>query len=112
MTKIVFGRAPDGQLTFVDLLGHAGYADEGEDIVCAAVTSAIQFVHVLLDDVKGLVFDTEVEPVGTHIRLSFPPAVRGSVQDTLEALRIHYHEMQENYAEFIQVTEVYSHAEN
>ena len=41
MTKIVFGRAPDGQLTFVDLLGHAGYADEGEDTVCAAVTSAM-----------------------------------------------------------------------
>ncbi len=112
MTRILFGRTPDGEISFVDLQGHAGFADEGEDIVCSAVTSAIQLTHVLLDDVRGLVFDTEVEQEGTHIRLSFPPDAREGAQDMLEALRVHYNEMQEDYAEFIQVTEVHSHAEN
>ena len=53
MTRILFGRTPDGEISFVDLQGHAGFADEGEDIVCSAVTSAIQLTHVLLDDGPG-----------------------------------------------------------
>ncbi len=112
MTRILFGRAEDGQIAFVDLRGHAGFAEAGEDIVCAAVTSAIQLTHILLEDIRGLGFDTEVEQEGTHIRLSFPVEARKDAQDMLESLRMHYNEMQENYAEFIQVMEVYSHAEN
>lgn len=112
MTRILFSRGEDGQIASVDLRGHAGFADEGEDIICAAITSAIQLTHVMLEDIQKLVFDTEVEQEGTHIRLSFPTEAREEAQPMLEALRVHYNELQENYAEFIQVMEVHSHAEN
>ena len=33
-----------------DISGHAGYAESGRDIVCASVSSAVQFAVNLLDD--------------------------------------------------------------
>ncbi|MFR7645648.1 MAG: ribosomal-processing cysteine protease Prp, partial [Butyricicoccus sp.] len=35
MTKVTFSLQED-KILAVDSLGHAGYAEEGEDIVCAA----------------------------------------------------------------------------
>ena len=49
MTKVTFS-SQGGKLLSVDILGHAGYAEEGEDIVCAAVSSAVMLTTVLLDD--------------------------------------------------------------
>ena len=110
MTRAVFTRAEGGGITAVDIRGHAGFAEEGEDIVCSAVTSAIQLTHILLEDIRRLALDTTVEPEETHIRISLPPGSREGAQDALEALRMHYLEMQDNYAEFITVLEVYSDA--
>lgn len=112
MTKILFRRDDDGLISSVDLCGHAGYAEEGEDIICAAISSAIQLTHALLSDVQGLVFDTTIEEDGAHILLSFPENVREAAQAGLTALELHYTEMQENYSEYIQVTEVHYDAEN
>lgn len=112
MTEVVFSRSADGLLSSVDIKGHAGYADEGEDIVCSAITSAVQLTHILLDDIYGLVFDTVVEQEGAHIHIYLPDDAREAGQDALTALQMHYNEMQENYAEFITVTEVHNDAEN
>lgn len=106
MTKVVFRRDKEDMISSVDILGHAGYADEGEDIVCAAITSAVQLTHIILDDVLGLVFDTVVEQEGAHISIYLSDDVREAGQNALCALQMHYREMQENYPEFIQVTEV------
>ena len=40
MTKVTFS-SQGAKLLSVDILGHAGYAEEGEDIVCAAISSAV-----------------------------------------------------------------------
>ena len=112
MTRVVFTRMPDGALATVDIQGHAGYAEEGEDIVCSAITSAVQLTHILLDDIRGLVFRTTVEQEGAHIRIELPVGAREGAKDAMEALFVHYNEMQENYADFITGLEVYSDAEN
>ena len=41
MTKAVF-TVKDGRIIRVSCCGHTGYADEGEDIVCAAVSAVLQ----------------------------------------------------------------------
>lgn len=112
MTRVVFTRMPDGAVGAVDIQGHAGYAEEGEDIVCAAATSAVQLTHILLEDIRGLVFRTTVDQEGAHIRIALPAGARERARDAMEALLVHYNEMQENYAEFITVLEVYSDAED
>ena len=108
MTTVTFYRTQDGRLSAVDLLGHAGYAEEGEDIVCAAISSSVQLVHALLYDVQRIAVDTLIE--GAHIRLTLPHDQLDAGQDGLSAFRLHLTELAENYSEFIKVTEVYNDA--
>lgn len=112
MTRVVFTRTADGLISALDIRGHAGYGAAGEDIICAAITSAIQLTHILLEDILELDFDTRVEQESTYIHLFFPADVREAAQDAMEALRLHYREMQESYSKFLTVLEVYSDAEN
>ena len=111
MTKVTFYLSQD-EFTAVDISGHAGYAEEGEDIVCAAISSTIQLTHALLSDVRGLVFDTLIEDEGAHIRMTLNDDVVEAAQDAFEALRLFYRELEETYSEFICVTEVYENAED
>ncbi len=39
MTTITFYQKKDGQITGFDVDDHAGYAEEGSDIVCAAISA-------------------------------------------------------------------------
>ena len=110
MTTVTFYRTQDGRLSAVDLLGHAGYAEEGEDIVCAAISSSVQLVHALLYDVQRIAVDTLIEDEGAHIRLTLPHDQLDAGQDGLSAFRLHLTELTENYSEFIKVTEVYNDA--
>lgn len=100
-------------LLSVDLLGHAGYAEEGEDIVCAAISSAVMLTHALLFDVQKLPVDTLIEDEGAHIRITLPQGAgmaRG--QDALNALRLHLTELEQTYPEFLSVMEVHADAED
>ncbi|HIY12870.1 MAG TPA: ribosomal-processing cysteine protease Prp [Candidatus Agathobaculum merdipullorum] len=112
MTKVTFSSRED-KLLLVDILGHAGYADEGEDIVCAAISSAVMLTHALLFDVQRIPVDTLIEDDGAHIRITLPEGAgmeRG--QDALQALRLHFTELEQNYSEFLSVMEVHTDAED
>ena len=112
MTKVTFSSRGD-MLLSVDLLGHAGYAEEGEDIVCAAISSAVMLTHALLFDVQKLPVDTLIEDEGAHIRITLPQGagmIRG--QDALHALRLHLTELEQTYPEFLSVMEVHADAED
>ena len=107
MTRVTFQFSPDQLIRSVDILGHAGYAEEGEDIVCAAVSSAVMLTHALLYDVQKIPVDTLIEDDGAHIRITLPQGgqtKRG--QDGLQALRLHFTELNQNYSEFLSVMEV------
>ncbi len=49
MLKAVFSRK-NGRLCRCSIKGHAGYAEHGQDVVCAAVSSAVQLTANLLTD--------------------------------------------------------------
>lgn len=100
-------------LLSVDLLGHAGYAEEGEDIVCAAISSAVMLTHALLFDVQKLPVDTLIEDEGAHIRITLPQGAGMTCgQDALNALRLHLTELEQTYPEFLSVMEVHADAED
>ncbi len=90
----------------VDIRGHSGFAEEGEDIVCAAITSAVMLTHALLFDVQRIRIKTLIEDEGAHIRFTLPADQIESGQDALAALRLHLTELEENYSDFLKVTEV------
>lgn len=109
MTRVTFYMSHN-KICAVDLLGHAGYAQEGEDIVCAAITSAVQVTHALLADVQKLAVDTVIEDDGAHICITLPVERLEDGQDGFRALRIFYTELAEQYSEFINVMEVQNDA--
>lgn len=49
MIHAVFERK-NGRLCGVTIQGHAGYARAGKDIVCAAVSSALQYATILITE--------------------------------------------------------------
>lgn len=55
-------RRPDGSIARFTVAGHAGYADKGRDIVCAAVSVLTQAAVLGLEHVLGLRPDVEIEP--------------------------------------------------
>ncbi|NLM62222.1 MAG: ribosomal-processing cysteine protease Prp [Clostridiales bacterium] len=44
----------DKDISRIEIHGHSGYAAEGEDIVCAAITSAVRYAEVILNEVLHL----------------------------------------------------------
>ena len=112
MTKVTFS-SQGGKLLSVDILGHAGYAEEGEDIVCAAISSAVMLTHALLFDVQHIPVDTLIEDEGAHIRITLPEGLgRERGQDVLHALKLHFTELEQNYSDFLNVMEVHADAED
>ena len=111
MTSVKFYMSHD-RIVAIDLQGHAAYAEEGEDIVCAAISSSVQLIHALLYDVQGINVDTVVEDDGAHIRLTLPSDSIEEGQAAFKAMYLHMTELEEGYSEFIKVTEVYNHAED
>ena len=51
MVKIKVSRNSKGYITKIEANGHSGYAEEGLDIVCAIVSTAVQSVVVCCEDV-------------------------------------------------------------
>ena len=60
MTSITFFRK-NGLFVAVEALGHTGYAEEGEDIVCSAVSSIIQTAVLGLMQAAGIKVDYNVD---------------------------------------------------
>ncbi|MBQ4577976.1 MAG: ribosomal-processing cysteine protease Prp, partial [Clostridia bacterium] len=59
MTTVTF-LTEEGRIVGFDSAGHSGYAEEGEDIVCAAITSAIRLVESTVNDVLGLAASVKI----------------------------------------------------
>ena len=55
-----------------DAQGHSGYGEQGEDIVCAAVTSAVRLVEATVNDVMGLCASVKVNQETAAISLRLP----------------------------------------
>ena len=61
MTTVAFSMEGDRIVSF-EVRGHSGYAEEGEDIVCAAVSSAVNLVNATVNDVLGLAAAVRIDP--------------------------------------------------
>ncbi len=95
MTTIMIIRSKNGNYKQMTCMGHAGYADAGEDIVCAAISmlviNTINSLEVLTDakmqvDVKedtgriGLVFEEDLKKDGVLLMDSLVLGLKGIVK--------------------------------
>ena len=109
MTTVTF-YSEGSRLTGLEMKGHSGYAHQGEDIVCAALTSAIRLTECAVNDVLGLEAAVKVRDRDTSISLKLPKALDSDsesvCQTLLAALLVHCVQLAEEYPENITVLEV------
>ncbi|MBQ3135798.1 MAG: ribosomal-processing cysteine protease Prp [Oscillospiraceae bacterium] len=109
MTTVSF-HLEGSRIVGFDVQGHSGFADEGSDIVCAAVTSAVRLCECAINDVLGLEASVKVRQKDASISLKLPGGLgqtnESTCQTLLTALMVHFTELHEEYPENISVLEV------
>lgn len=89
MIRVVFTQDKDGFFTEYLVEGHAGWAEEGHDIVCAAVSALVQTVFLGLERRLGLKLAMTREKGFFRCQLpqGMPLAVREKANLLVETLR-------------------------
>ena len=109
MTTVTF-HSEGSRIVGFQVEGHSGYAPEGEDIVCAAVTSAVRLVECAVNDVLGLEASVKVREKDASIPLKLPNHLgqtnESTCQTLLAALMVHFVQLAEEYPDYISVLEV------
>ena len=92
-----------------DAKGHSGYASAGEDIVCAAITSAVRLTDATVNDVLGLAASVKVHEKSGSSSFRLPgglsAANESTCQSLLTALMLYFAELHSEYPENIEVME-------
>ena len=109
MTTVTF-HTEGSRIVSFEVQGHSGYAPEGEDIVCAAVTSAVRLAECAVNDVLGLEAAVKVKEKDASISLKLPGGLgqtnESTCQALLAALMLHFVQLAEEYPDHITVLEV------
>ena len=111
MTTVSFFSGDEGLRGF-EMRGHSGFAQAGEDIVCAALTSAARLVECAVNDVLGLEAPVTLREEEAYLSLKLPAKLPQQSEQTcqtlLQALLVYLVSLQEEYPESISVMEAVS----
>ena len=109
MTRICFFRE-GGRISGFTCSGHAGFSEEGSDIVCSAVTGAIRLTECTINDVLKIGADIGADREKCEIRLALPPGIPPeedmTCQAALKGLLVFLKELSREYPDNIDVLEV------
>ncbi len=109
MTTVTFF-SEGSRISGFEVRGHSGYAPEGEDILCAAITSAVRMTECTINDVLGLEAAVKVKEHEASISLKLPSGLGQTNESTCQALltglMVHLLQLSEEYPEHISVMEV------
>ena len=94
----------NGQLTGFQCVGHAGYAEEGQDIVCAAVSILTTTCANALESVAGVL--PKVQALPGSMTLSLPRDAGHDAQVILLAMRQGLRDLAEEYPRYFQLIEL------
>ena len=100
MIKAVFYRKHD-LLRGFSVSGHSGYAESGSDIVCAAVSSAVQLTCNTITDFFG--DEAEVRVLENTLTLRLKNEGCGYSEKLLESFKAHLGFISEEYPRSIQI---------
>lgn len=77
MTSVKIFRS-SGSPTKVEVHGHSGYANAGEDIVCAAITAALRLIEATFNDVLFLKLPVKTDNKTASVTIDFTSVPLGS----------------------------------
>ena len=98
----------DDRITGFSVSGHSGYAEAGQDIVCAAITTAVTMAEATINDVCGAKAKVRVKDDDARITLMLPASCdeEETVQAVLSGLMLTLISLREDYPDYIEVLEV------
>lgn len=105
MTTIRFYRVR-GSVSGFTCEGHSGYAEAGEDIVCAAISSSIRMLECTINDVMKAGAKATVDERTTRITLKLPSSPKQEAVDCMTGFWLSMKELQKEYPEHLTVLEV------
>ena len=97
MISAVFN-IPEGKFT---IQGHSGSAESGQDIICAAVSSAAYMAVNTITEILGQKVSADVRDGYMKISLS---GRNEAASDILRGLELHISELADEYPDFIRIT--------
>ena len=108
MTTVTF-LTEDARIIGFDVQGHSGWGESGEDIVCAAITSAVRMVEATVNDVMGLCAAVKVREADASISLRLPGGLANTAESTcqnlLTGLMVYLAQLHDEYPDNIEVME-------
>lgn len=107
MTRVEF-IDQNGRISGFCCTGHSGYAEEGSDIVCAAISTAVKFAEHTISDVLGERVKTKVNEEEARVTLTLPATCEDeeAVQAVMTGLMLTLCELRDDYPEYLEVLEV------
>ena len=98
----------DGRITGFSVSGHSGYAEAGQDIVCAAISAIVTMAEATINDVCGAKAKVRVKEENAKITLTLPASCdeEESVQAVLAGMLLTLCSMRDDYPDYIEVLEV------
>ena len=107
MTRCEFFTEGD-RITGFSISGHSGYAEAGQDIVCAAISAVVSMAEATINDVCGAKAKVRVKDEQARITLTLPVSCdeEETVQAVLAGMMITLAGMRDDYPDYIEVLEV------
>ena len=96
------------RITGFSISGHSGYAEAGQDIVCAAISAIVTMAETTINDVCGAKAKVRVKDEQARITLTLPVSCdeEETVQAVLAGMMITLAGMRDDYPDYIEVLEV------
>ena len=97
-----------GRISGFTCKGHSGYSEEGSDVVCAAVSTAVQFASATICDVLGVSCKTRTNEKDAEVFFQLPPKCEeeDAVQAVLGGMMLTLSALHDEYPDYIEVLEV------
>ena len=107
MTKCEFFMEED-RITGFSISGHSGYAEAGQDIVCAAISAVATMAEATINDICGAKAKVRVKDADARITLTLPASCdeEETVQAVLAGMMLTLCNMRDDYPDYIEVLEV------
>ena len=96
------------RITGFSVSGHSGYAENGADIVCAAISAVVTMAEATINEVCGAKAKVRVKDEQARVTLMLPASCdeEETVQAVLAGMMLTLCGMRDDYPDFIEVLEV------
>ncbi len=104
MTEITFYREADDMYYGFECKGHSGYAKQGKDIVCSAISvltvNFINSVDELTESKCNIIEDSD----SAYLKVTIKDYSNSNVQLLFNSLRLGLNGIQEDYSKYLKLT--------